>query len=188
MTNRSDYPPRPTDWGSQNTAFAAGQEEARSHYQALPQTPRYIYTGTPKSRGGNGDNGGTNFENIHLPILLVATALAFVAAVTYFGTMQFNDVKNAISDLSRKVDGVTDNMTQRITRMEDDLKSRTASRYTRQDHELWCLKTEKLNPNWRCAGVLQNQADASPPIWDGQKEAAVGLLPRWAQQMDGAIK
>ena len=152
----------------------------QQHYQ--PQQPRYYADEQVKLKPSNGN--GSSFETIHLPILMVVTALLFTTAATYYGTNQFNDLKNAIGDLTRKIDTSTENMSLRITRIEAEFQARDASRYTRIDHELWCLKTERINAGWRCGDLSVTKADATPPIWSGQTDQASA----WSRQLETMIK
>lgn len=159
-----------------------GQDEARPRYQQPNQQQRYVYADTPNAQ--QNQSASSSFETIHLPILMVVTALLFTTAATYYGTNQFNDLKNAINDLSRKIETNTENMSARITRIEAELQALPATRYTLSDHELWCLKTERINEGWRCGDFSAKKADASPPIWAGQKDQASA----WSSQLETMIK
>jgi len=134
-----------------------------------PPTPHptgYMYP-VPQSRE-------TSISKLSVPFLLVfGGALALVSAtggITYSATMAFTQLKSSIDTLSEKVTQKLDSQDERIGRLERDVSDRTADRYTRTDHDLWCSRTEQLNAKlgWRCSDAAPaNRARLRfmPPIY-----------------------
>jgi len=157
--------------------WEAGREELRSHYQPVPPDPHYVFVEKPSKDGGlnRGDDVQVRRNGIFLSYQNAWGALAFIALLIWWGRGQFADVQYEIKDLrslvtqfplqitqavDRAVRTVADGYNLRLSKVENDITSLKAdlqvkpmSRYTRADHDNWCLKTEQLNAKigWRCS-------------------------------------
>lgn len=85
----------------------------------------------------------------NMPVVMVVSVVVFLTGLAVIGTRAFGSIEYAVLDMSRKLDSVVSSMSSRMDRME----ARTADRWTRQNHDYWCSKTEQLNSKigWRCA-------------------------------------
>lgn len=104
----------------------------------------------------NGYQGeGTSVKSLTIPLVIAIGGAAALVSLTYFGTTHFNDIKYAIEKLSDKVDTLSNNVNDRIQRLEVEVNEKTIDRYTRRDHDFWCARTETLNSDigWKCADL-----------------------------------
>jgi hypothetical protein len=82
----------------------------------------------------------------------------------WWGSGQFSQIQYEMRELRSIMTGipkqfettvsiVKEALTQRIERIEMDRAIKMMDRYSRADHEVWCLETEKLNRKngWECA-------------------------------------
>ena len=129
--------------------------------------PAYGYAPQPKRT--------INAENITLPMLMVVSVLITTGIGAWWAGAQFTEVKNTMERLADKMSVLAVPINERISRIEADLTSRTQSRWTKADHELFCARTEQINAHigWKCGnhivngGVMGRDLDG-PPIWTGQ--------------------
>lgn len=98
-------------------------------------------------------------QRLNVPLLLVmAGAFALISitgGITYTATIQFTEIRTAIERLTDKLTTELSGQSERIGRIEKDMSERTADRYTRSDHDVWCRLTEQMNQNWKCADLGQ---------------------------------
>lgn len=137
-------------------------------------TPRYQpdwppYAPPPYKNG----NGGMSVDKITVPILLFVSALLAVAGGAAYVTKIMSDVQSGIEKLNAKMDGIKEAANDRVTRLENEMLAGTAIRYTKQDHELFCARTERLNPNWRCAPMYSELPQ--PKL----QEYGMNEMPKW---------
>lgn len=180
MSQNQNIPP---EWRRYaDSAYQQGQAEAQAHYQKIP-SPQYAYVEAPKN--GNGRNASM-VEGLNANVMTVISAIGFVVWATYFGTTQFQSLKTGqertedkIEQTAIEIKNVVSNYTtstsDRIARLENEVRAKTASRFSKGDMELWCAKTEQLNADikWQCAPVLNQVTESMPPIWNG-------VSPSWS--------
>ena len=178
----SQPPNIPPQWQRYaDSAYQQGQAEAQAHYQKIP-SPQYAYVET---RQKNGNGRPSMVEGLSANVMTVISAIAFVVWATYFGTTQFQSLKTGQErteekieqtaiDIKNVVSSYSAATSDRILRLEEELKTRTLSRWTKTDMEIWCAKTERLNTDikWRCGPVLPQMTNM-PPIWEG-------VAPSWS--------
>ncbi len=126
------------------------------------------------------------FEGINANVMTVISMVGFVAWVTYLGTTQLQSLQvgqertedkidRTASEIKGLVSNYTASTTDRFKRLEDELKARSLSRFSRSDMEVWCAKTERLNADikWRCGPIITQLSGHTPPIWEN-------AIPAWA--------
>lgn len=92
-------------------------------------------------------------NKINMPVIMAVVIGVFLMGITYAATNEFSDLKHAIDRLTDRLEQGVDAMGRRIDRIEKDLGERTADRWSKTDHEIWCARTEQLNSdiNFKCA-------------------------------------
>ena len=180
----SQSPNIPLEWRRYaDSAYQQGQAEAQAHFQRT--TPQYTYVETAGDRQSKTRNGSM-IEGLNANVMTVISALGFVVWATYFGTSQFQNLQNgqirtenkleqtAIEIKNAVVNGIA-TTTDRVARLENEVRAKAASRFSKPDMELWCAKTEQLNADikWQCAPVINQMTENMPPIWNG-------VSPSWS--------
>jgi len=90
--------------------------------------------------------------------LPAATIVGLVSAAmwaTYMLTSERNRIDKRIDRLVASVEHLATSFDAYAKTIENALKSN----YSFTDHELWCAKTENLNPNWKSASLPRSFAD-----------------------------
>lgn len=130
----------------------------REDWGRSPPQERVLYVAPP------------SIERLTVPLLLVVSALCFVGWATWFGTTAINKIQENITEISNNLKNYIERSDARVLRIEEALDKRTDERLTKFDHEIWCLRTERLNPNWKCGGTQPPRSDEteSPAIWSGK--------------------
>ena len=107
-----------------------------------PHVPRYV---EPSPR--------VSLQAITVPILIVFLGAAGLVTATHYATKQMSDMHQTLRQIDEKVGDVKTNMEREVLSIKTDLKLRTAERWSRLDHEIWCAKTEAKNVElgWKCA-------------------------------------
>lgn len=98
-----------------------------------------------------------------VPVILVMTGAVALMYGTYLGTSELSGIKNSIENLSRDVKTYSETLSARVDRLEYDVQARTASRWTRQQHEWWCARTELVNSaiGWKCADDVPSRVETN---------------------------
>lgn len=113
----------------------------------------------------------TQIGKINVPLLLVMIGGVALVGATYTATIQFAEIKSAIERLGYKLVTELGGQSARIGRLEADMQNRTADRYTRTEHELWCSRTEQANAalGWKC-GNLEGRIQFAPRLqgWENK--------------------
>lgn len=175
----------PPEWRRYaDSAYHKGQADAQAHFQKIP-APQYAYVETPQ-HAKSAPRGASMIEGLSANVMTVISAIGFVVWATYFGTTQFQSLKTGqertedkIEQTAIEIKNVVSNYTtstsDRIARLENEVRAKTASRFSKGDMELWCAKTEQLNADikWQCAPVLNQVTETMPPIWNG-------VSPSWS--------
>lgn len=128
----------------------------REDWGRAPQPERMVYVERPS----------TSVDRLTVPALLVVSVVGFAAWATWWGTNAVNDIQSSVKDIGQALTNYIVRADQRVLKIEEALKTRTDERLTKMDHEMWCLRTERINPNWRCGSVAEPPA-GQPPIWEG---------------------
>ncbi|MGI9523175.1 MAG: hypothetical protein ACR2PG_16175 [Hyphomicrobiaceae bacterium] len=78
---------------------------------------------------------------VTMPIVLAIVTAAFLLSATYFATSERGAIKYSIDKLSSRVD-----------LLSAEIKRTGEDRWSRTDHERWCVQVERINQNigWRC--------------------------------------
>lgn len=116
---------------------------------------------------------------------MVGATVLIVGAIVpaaMWAAVQFSQIKATLEHLPEQISVSVSPLSVRINALEREIEHRTRSRWTRTDQELWCLKTQQLNPTWRCAdhigqGVTGDTLD-SPPIWSGSDSWRTSEKPK----------
>lgn len=143
----------------------------RQHQQAPGRQqvpPGYYYTpphNAPEAVFVNAPRGGdTPVTKLTVPLLLVGTMAIFLVSVTYSATSNFGDIKHAIDKLSDKVQSLTGELSQRISRVESGQSELKRQQWSKDDHDLFCAKAEKANIGWTCGDDANNVSRFSPKV------------------------
>lgn len=114
-----------------------------------------------------------SIERATVPFLLVISIVGFAAWATWFGTTAINKIQTDIQTIGQNLTNYIMRADKRVTDIEQALITRTGERMTKEEfkvwHELWCLRTERVNENWRCGHIDGRDLGASPPIWEGSE-------------------
>jgi len=109
-----------------------------------PHVPRYV---EPSPR--------VSLQAITVPLMIVFLGAAGLVTATHYATKQMAGMHETLRQIDTKVGDVKVNMEREVLSIRTDLKIRTAERWSRLDHEIWCAKTEAMNVaiGWKCAPV-----------------------------------
>lgn len=160
------------------TDYAAQRRAQEGHPSIGYCPPRYenhdtyVYTAPPKD--------GFSISKLSVPLLLVlvgaAALVSATAAATSTWNNAFDEIKAAIGILEHKLDYVTSTLTRRV----DELDVRSRDRWSRNDHALWCARTEKLNRGWTCDRDTEDaarlRATREPPLVDRDLPPVPGVV------------
>lgn len=148
--------------GALHRAQAAKTGDARvlphqqaPHAQQAPHETIYIQQAAPTSSGSN-----VSVTRVTMPVILALSAAIFLMFATYAGTSQFAAIKHSIDKLSTRVEALSAEFKQRISEVETQA---LADRYTRTDHDRWCLEAERTNSasGWRCPSFRGRETRSS---------------------------
>ena len=152
--------------------YARGQQEAMAHFKQVPSGPQYVRV---DSGGEHHDQLTVGAHSVTLDYKTAAMVILTMLGAIWWGSQQFSSLQYELRDLSRNMTTLPQQFTQqiklmgdaigeRMTRVEAELSARTASRWTRADHQIWCLKTEAENQQlgWRCA--QEPHAESAPRV------------------------
>lgn len=110
----------------------------------------------------------TSVNKITMPVVMACTAALFLIAATYTATTQFGEIKYSIDRLTREITQMSNELTNRVNRLEQLDTERRKDAWSRADHELWCARTEALNADakFRCSdfGVHRIPPPSVPPL------------------------
>ena len=81
-----------------------------------------------------------------IPILNAVLVAVWLVGTTIALTIQWTTVKHSIESTS--ADALIRD--EKISTRLDSIERSNISRWTRDNQELWCLKTEQKNANWEC--------------------------------------
>lgn len=85
-----------------------------------------------------------------VPLLNAVLIAVWLVGTSITLTLQWANVKTSISDLSKDQVLRDERLNSRLNFLERDSLLKDLSRWTRENHELWCAKTEQRNPEWKC--------------------------------------
>lgn len=124
-----------------------------------PEVHEAIFLNSPQQRSE------TPVNSISVPLLMVLIGAVALVGATYTATSHLNEIKVAIQRLGDKLAVDIGNHSDRIGRIETELQNRTADRYTRSEHDLWCSRTEQANiaSGWKCAS-LSGRIEFAPRV------------------------
>ncbi len=88
---------------------------------------------------------------LHMPLLTAIALCIFIAGATTVVVSQFYGLQNALTRIGDQLASFTTAFTKRVTQLETAIDESRQDRFTRTDHEIWCSRTEMLNPQWYCA-------------------------------------
>lgn len=110
-------------------------------------------------------------NKVNVPLLLVLIGAVALVGATYTATIQFAEIKSAIERLGDKLVNELTGQAAHISRLESEMNARTADRFTRSEHELWCSRTEQANAaiGWKCAN-LEGRLQFAPRLhgWENK--------------------
>lgn len=144
------YQPRP----DHRDAWFDNHDDQRGWAEPQRHHPEAVFV--------NAGGGETSIKSMTVPIILACTIAVAVAGLTYFGTKELGDIKHSISDLSRDIRSMGNDLTRRVESVERDVEVKARDRWTKTDHDLWCLRTEQINKDWRCGEGPPMRRDAFP--------------------------
>jgi hypothetical protein len=104
----------------------------------------------------------TSIWAISIPLVNAVLVGAWLIGTTVTLTVQWVTVRSSQDELKSLITQNGERINARISFLERDVMAKNLSRWTRDDQELWCVKTEKANPNWRC-GDLPSLIPNYPP-------------------------
>lgn len=121
-----------------------------------PHVPEYVSYGMPAPRSKS-----VSMDNITVPLILVFFGAAGLVSATYFATRELSDISNSLQSISRDVTDVRTTVNRKLGEYEEELSKRTADRWSKTDHDIWCAKTEVINSaiGWKCAPVTYPAAN-----------------------------
>lgn len=116
---------------------------------------------------------------LHMPMIAVVLVCIFIATSTGVVVAHFYGLQHAISRLADQLEHLTETFVTRLTGIEEEVAKRAADSYTRTDQAIWCMRTELLNPDWRCArqGTRLQSMLPEPKV-----------RPGWSTQTQGSKK
>lgn len=118
----------------------------------------------------------TSIFAINVPLAPAVLVGAWLIGTTIMLTVQWVTVKATLDGLSSSITLMGDKLSARISFLEQDVMAKNLTRWTRDNQELWCVKTEQKNPNWKC-GDLPTMLPNYPPkqgsleFWGDQSTA-----------------
>lgn len=144
-----------------------------------PHVPRY---GHPEYYDVHIDNRQrqTPMTNITVPLILVFVGGVGLVTATFYATRELADVHSTLQTISRDVSQLRGKIEQDIEELQEDLKHRTANRWSKYDHDVWCAKTEALNSaiGWKCAPVTEAEHIEAQRRWRIQRQSQKGWSPK----------
>jgi len=83
----------------------------------------------------------------------IGAMLVAGAGVVWWGSQQFSDVKYGLREVNSRLTSLSTEFGERFARSETEARARSMQRFTRADHQLFCARTEQINPNWKCGPI-----------------------------------
>lgn len=161
------HTPRPGSWAAPQPMPHVSLAEQHAAYEQGRQEALAAVASQNSQKGKDVEVGPTG-------IWMDYKTLAGVIAIACVGMWQFNaiqweikDLRTSVSQLSTQfnasVKTISEGIIDRLSRVELDATTKEATRYTKIEHDTWCLKTEKLNAQigWQCA-PLERYGTAEP--------------------------
>ncbi len=146
-------------------AYVAGQREAMSHYRPVPQ-PQYVYVDNPVLARNEKESVTVGKHGVFFEYKTFIAVIVGIAALIIWGSTEFSELRYSRKEdralieripaqVLQTVKEATRPITERLSRLEGEMTMRGISRFTRADHEVWCLNTEKKNAKigWECGPV-----------------------------------
>jgi hypothetical protein len=129
-----------------------------------------------------GKDKETSIWAINIPLVNAVLVGAWLIGTTVTLTVQWVTVKSSLDVLNTSIIAVGDKVNARISFLEKDFMSKNLTRWTRDNQELWCVRTEQANPNWKC-GELPSLVPDYPPKagsleWWGDERAPRPYQPK----------
>lgn len=136
--------------------------DMRDHFQQVPPSPHYTYH--DKAKRNQDEEVSVEKSGLFMDWRTWVGGMIGLAVMVAWGSRQFSSVEYELKDLrtlivaqpaqvAAIVKSTVDPVTARVTMIEKEMERLSTSRWTRADHEVWCLKTEKENADigWKCS-------------------------------------
>lgn len=101
------------------------------------------------------DKAPQNATNLYVSIGVVVTLILFVIGITWNAGSERNRINNQIEQLSSSVLRLQNTVEKLATVIRPNT-------WTKEDQLIWCLKTQIINPSWRCPNVDDVKPEAVP--------------------------
>lgn len=92
----------------------------------------------------------TTIGHITVPILLVMTFVPFLVFVTYQGTRVIEGLSSQFENMDQRHNSHVILLSRQLEELRADVRDLSMSMISRQQHEVWCGRTERINKDWRC--------------------------------------
>jgi hypothetical protein len=101
-----------------------------------------------------------------VPLVNAILVAVWLVGTSITLTLQWATVKNSIANLSAELIIRDERLMNRIGFLERDTMAKNLSRWTRENQELWCVKTEQVNPQWKCGDLPELPKSGSMEFWN----------------------
>jgi hypothetical protein len=88
-----------------------------------------------------------------VPLVNAILVAVWLVGTSITLTLQWSTVKSSIAALSAELVVRDERLMTRLQFLERDTMAKNLTRWSRDNHELWCAKTEQANPNWKCGAI-----------------------------------
>jgi hypothetical protein len=88
-----------------------------------------------------------------VPLVNAILVAVWLVGTSVTLTLQWSTVKSSISRLSADLIVRDERIATRLEFLERDVMAKNLTRWTRENQELWCAKTEQANPPWKCGDL-----------------------------------
>ena len=107
-------------------------------------------------------NKETSIFSVNVPLVNAILVGVWLIGTTVTLTVQWVTVKSSLEVLNTSINAASEKINGRISFLEKDFMAKNLTRWTRENQELWCLKTEQVNDSWKC-GELPSMIPHYPP-------------------------
>jgi hypothetical protein len=85
-----------------------------------------------------------------IPVLNAVLVAVWLVGTSVTLTLQWSTVKSSIVALASDLVVRDERIMTRLEFLERDTMAKNLTRWSRENQELWCAKTEQVNPQWKC--------------------------------------
>jgi hypothetical protein len=94
-----------------------------------------------------------------IPLVNAILVAVWLVGTSITLTLQWATVKSSIAALSADLVVRDERIATRLQFLERDVMMKNLTRWTRENQELWCAKTEQANPPWKCGDLPEMPRD-----------------------------